>query len=268
MVKCIYLEVIGMEAFSKETIQKLKTYVYVYSDPDTLQPFYVGKGKGNRAFAHLLAEDESEKSKYIRALKEKGKEPIIEILVHGLEEETAYKVEAAVIDLIGIENLTNQQRGYESSTYGKVEVSVLDNRYAAKEICEENFSENTILIRINKSYYNGISPQELYDVTRGYWQVNPKRAREMKYAMPVYDGMILEVYEIQGWYPAHATMMCNREISSEEKEATKERYEFVGRYASDSVRQFFKGKYVTSVFKKGGQNTIRYIIKDSIEKKG
>lgn len=39
--------------FSKETINALKYYVYVYSDPDTNKPFYVGKGKENRVFNHL-----------------------------------------------------------------------------------------------------------------------------------------------------------------------------------------------------------------------
>ena len=32
--------------FPSNIIQELKYYVYIYSDPDTLQPFYIGKGKG------------------------------------------------------------------------------------------------------------------------------------------------------------------------------------------------------------------------------
>lgn len=39
--------------FSKETLSKIGYYVYLYSDPDTKEPFYVGKGKGNRVFNHL-----------------------------------------------------------------------------------------------------------------------------------------------------------------------------------------------------------------------
>ena len=36
-------------------------YVYVYSDPRNNQPFYIGKGNGNRAFAHLGDKSESAK---------------------------------------------------------------------------------------------------------------------------------------------------------------------------------------------------------------
>ena len=115
-------------SFSQNTIDALQYYVYVYSDPDTHKPFYVGKGKGNRVFNHLSDDNDNEKVAYIQKLLSKGKEPIIEILVHGVDEETAFKVEAAAIDLIGVENLTNQQRGHHSSTYGKIEVSLLESR--------------------------------------------------------------------------------------------------------------------------------------------
>lgn len=42
-----------LSSFSQKTIEELNYYVYVYSDPDTHKPFYVGKGKGNRVFNHL-----------------------------------------------------------------------------------------------------------------------------------------------------------------------------------------------------------------------
>ncbi len=46
----------------------------------------------------------------IKALAAKGKEPRIEVLLHGLKNaETALRVEAAVIDLIGVTNICNQK---------------------------------------------------------------------------------------------------------------------------------------------------------------
>lgn len=45
-----------MDSFSSEVIDKLKTYVDRLIDPRNGETFYVGKGKGNRVFAHVRAE--------------------------------------------------------------------------------------------------------------------------------------------------------------------------------------------------------------------
>lgn len=247
-------------SFSKKTIEELGYYIYVYSDPDTRKPFYVGKGKGNRVFDHLFLEDESKKVAYIKSLILNGKEPIIEILVHGVDEETAFKVEAAAIDLIGIENLTNQQRGHHSSVYGKIEASLLESRYNCEELDIKDFQENVMLIRINKLYHNEMTPYELYEITRAYWRVNLEQAKKVRYALAVYYGMVLEVYEIAEWLPAFSTMMNHRVDNSEE---LKNRYEFVGRIASDDIRNKYKDKSVANIFSKGEQNPIRYIMVDN-----
>ena len=47
--------------FVSNAIDQLKYYVYIYSDPDTKIPFYIGKGKGNRSINLLIQTRESEK---------------------------------------------------------------------------------------------------------------------------------------------------------------------------------------------------------------
>ena len=42
-----------MRKLPNSVINKLKYYVYLYSDPETNEIFYIGKGKGNRVFSHL-----------------------------------------------------------------------------------------------------------------------------------------------------------------------------------------------------------------------
>ena len=249
-----------LSSFSQKTIEELNYYVYVYSDPDTHKPFYVGKGKGNRVFNHLTDDNDSEKVAYIQGLLAKGKEPVIEILVHGVDEETAFKVEAAAIDLIGIENLTNQQRGHHSSTYGKIEVSLLESRYNCEELSLDDVEDDVILIRINKLYRNDMTPYELYDTTRGYWRVNLEQARRAKYALAVYYGMVLEVYQITEWFPAFSTML-NQDMDETTREKVKDRYEFIGTVAQENIRRKYKDKSVSNIFTRGDQNPIRYIIK-------
>lgn len=255
-----------IERFSPKTKEELGFYVYVYSDPDTREPFYVGKGINDRAFSHLKEYEikklkdigDNAKLKKLQEIDERGKKPIIEILAHGLDEETALKVEAAAIDLIGIKNLTNLQRGHESSKYGKIEVSTLDARYTEENLEKDEVIDNIMFIKINKRYRNGRSPLELYEATRGYWRLNVENAKKVDYALSVYDWMVLEVYEIAQWLPAQSTYM---ERSTDLKpENLAKRYEFVGKIAEEDVRKRYVNKSVQSFFKPGEANPFKYIL--------
>lgn len=250
--------------FSKETINELKYYVYMYSDPETLQPFYVGKGKGNRAFSHLADTTENKKVAKLQQLKEDKKTPIIEILAHGLDEETAFKIETAVIDLIGIENLTNEQRGHRASTYGKIDAATLNARYCVQKLSKEDIDDDVLLIRINQNYRNDLKPHELYDITRGIWVINFERAKSMKYAFAVYDGLIMEVYTIACWLPAGTSYSYRIEKLDELEDGLQKRYEFIGNIAPDKIRDKYVNKNVSDLFKTGNRNPIMYI-KHNIE---
>lgn len=244
--------------FSKKTLENLGYYVYVYSDPDTQKPFYIGKGKGNRCFDHLNDMSSSDKVAKIQEIIASGKEPMIEVLVHGVDEETALKVEAAAIDLIGIDNLTNIQKGHQSGVYGRIDVDDLNFRYDKENLVKEDITENVMMIRINKAYHYGMSVFEIYDNTRCCWKVNKEQADKVKYAFSIYDGMVIEVFEIVQWLPAHATM---KNITTLDSRPEKDvgRYEFVGNIAPEHIRDKYVGKMVTDLFPQGNQNPIKYV---------
>lgn len=244
--------------FPSNIIQKLDYYVYIYSDPQTKIPFYIGKGKGNRCFDHLFQEDGSDKTNKIKEIQGRGEDPVIEILVHGVDEETALKVEAAAIDLIGIENLTNIQKGHHSALYGRIDVDDLCRRFNREEILKDDIVENIILIRINHYYY-GMSEMDLYDLTRRSWKVNLNRAKQAEYAFAVYQGLIMEVYKIVAWFPAHSTFN-GLPCSKERKMADQGRYEFVAQIAEEAIRAKYIGKSVSKFYKKGEQNPIKYVL--------
>ena len=92
------------ESFPSEVEQKLKTYVYRLIDPRNGETFYVGKGKGNRVFAHIrgvegLEDDEiNNKLKRIRQIQLAGFEVAHVIHRHGMDDATAFEVEAALMD--------------------------------------------------------------------------------------------------------------------------------------------------------------------------
>lgn len=123
----------------------------------------------------------------------------------------------------------------------------------------EEIIDDLIMIRINQLYRNNMKPFELYDITRGCWRVNKEKARKAKYALAVYDEMILEVYTIVEWFKAGEVIYATRE---EDYEKVKTRFEFVGNIAPENVRRRYVNKSVSSLFNHGNQNPIRYFIRN------
>jgi hypothetical protein len=237
--------------FPKNVIENLKNYVYIYSDPITEKIFYVGKGKGNRAFDHLKDKNECEKVDYLNALLNKGLQPKIEILIHGIEDDSVLRIESAIIDLLGIVNLTNKQTGFKSAEFGRMTVQQIISAYSKQKV---DIEEPSILIRINQEFRYSMTDMELYDFTRGYWKINVSRAQTAKYAFAVYNGIIQEVYAIKTWLKAGESMNIRGRV-----ENIDDRVEFIGNIAEEEIRQKYKFKSVESFFRKGNANPIMYI---------
>jgi hypothetical protein len=91
--------------------RRLGYYVYAYVNPLNGAIFYVGKGKGQRLLSHLQDTRRHGKTVAIRQIAAVGKRPDIHVLAHGLkDEETALRIEGAVIDALGLPSLTNRVR--------------------------------------------------------------------------------------------------------------------------------------------------------------
>lgn len=83
-------------------------YVYVYIDPATNEPIYVGKGKGHRARWHASQRAASVKSHLINRIKKirrSGAEPIISFLIENVDEEFAHLLEQEAISKYGRRDL-------------------------------------------------------------------------------------------------------------------------------------------------------------------
>ena len=240
-----------MRGFSPEVRRKLGHYVYLYIDPLSDEVFYVGKGVGDRAFSHLDDRSDSEKWKRIRSIRRAGREPSIELLAHGLDGRTADRLEAAAIDVLDKQKLTNVVSGKGSGVYGRMTVEQVRAHYSGKEV---KIKHPCILIRINRLFRYGLTPVELYDATRGIWRVGPEREKAT-FALAVFGGVVQEVYQITAWFRAGST------LSSREGDfKARGRWEFVGRLAPPEVRNRYRLKSVRRIFPQGAQNPIRYFV--------
>jgi uncharacterized protein len=225
-----------------------RSYVYVYIDPRDGKPFYIGKGKRNRLFAHLDDQSESEKVRRIAALRAVGLEPRIDLLRYGISDAEAALVEAAAIDLIGRPPLTNVMAGYHDGSYGRITSGDIITILTAKPVVVR---EKALLITINRLYRSDMTADELYEATRGRWVLGPRRD-DVELALAVYQGIVREVYRVQAWHPAGTLEYRTRsDIRSHDASS---RWEFEGEVAVD-VRNAYVGFSVG----KGGQNPIRYV---------
>jgi len=252
-----------IQEFPLSVIEKLGYYVYLLIDPENDQVFYIGKGVGNRIFAHISAaianETPSDKLAKIRNILSKELEVTHIVHRHGLTEKEAFEVEAALIDFIGLSGLTNEISGCDSDDRGQMRVSEVIAKYQAP-VAE--IIEPVILITVNRWYRRGISPERLYEITRGKWVIGIRRNRA-KYAFAVYKGVIREVYEIERWTPApiedyEVIRPWIPENSTEAKIKVKERWQFEGKVGEDLLKRYV-GQSTENYQVVGAQNPIRYV---------
>ena len=239
-----------MKKFSGEILKELKYYVYLISDPNG-NVLYVGKGKNNRVFQHFDKKNKSDIAIKIKNLEEKGETAKIEFLVHGIEDEnTVKKIEAGIIDLIGVDNLLNKQSGYESTNFGRMSYDQIVAKYSSKR---KNITEKVVLIKLSETFSYNMDPMQMYDYTRGIWRISEERRNTTKYAFTIYDGIVQETYKILEWFKATSTF-SNRIHRSEWQ---GDRWEFVGNIDLD-MRKKYQYNSVAHYWTSGNRNPIRF----------
>lgn len=212
-----------INAFSNEVKEKLKHYVYRLVDPRNGQTFYVGEGCGDRVFNHVNAKDmtfyedktitteqdkitdennDPAKIKRIMDIKRSGLEVIHIIQRWGMKKETAFEVEAAFIDFLGLNNLTNIVKGHHSDN-GMRWTDELERELRAEKFVDYPDDPNCpkfMVIKI-KEYWINKNDGDIYKTVRGYWEIKPSRANNYPYVLAVKHGIVVGVFQINkdGW---------------------------------------------------------------------
>ena len=123
----------------------------------------------------------------------------------------------------------------------------------------KKITEPSLLIRINKAFYENISEVALYDYTRAFWKLQIDNAKKAEIAFSVYEGVIQEVYEIENWFKCDETEPNFRINDEEDLGLRKGRIYFEGRIASHYLRDKYRYKSVKHYFKKGSSNPVTYL---------
>ena len=237
------------DIFTEEISNKLKTYVYRLIDPRNGETFYVGKGKGNRVFYHIRAEenldgdDIDNKMKRIREIRLAGFEVAHVIHRHGMDEKTAFEVEAALID--AYPGLTNIVSGTSANEYGVMHADEIIRQYSAEEAV---FKHKALLININIS----ASQTSLYEATRRAWKLSKSKAEEAEIILATVKGLIVAAFVADEWLDVKTE-------NFPDSENMPGRIGFNGREASEEIKELYVGKRVPNKLRKrGAANPVRY----------
>jgi uncharacterized protein len=244
-------------AFLPGVAEKLGYYVYALRDPRNGELFYVGKGKGQRAYQHARrgatarrGAEEGLKLARIRAICERGLYPEVEIIRHELSEDEAFTVEAGVLDalkLTGLE-LTTEIAGHGAGR-GWEPFADLVVRYRAKPV--KILPEHpVVLIRLNREQWQD-DKRPLYERTRKWWRMGDRRLRA-NWAFSVYDGIVRAVYRIEGWeQPTQRDLKGNPQ--------RRGRWAFRGTQDAELEKRYFSADVRAELGARGSQYPIRYI---------
>jgi hypothetical protein len=240
------------ESFPPDVVQKLRTYVYRLIDPRNGETFYVGKGKGNRVFAHIRAEENLEgdeidnRLKRIREIRLAGFHVGHVIHRHGMDDATAFEVEAALFD--AYPGLTNIMGGTDSNEFGAMHAREIVRRYSA---AEAEFKHRALLISVNRSAME----RSLYEATRYAWKIDTRRAKQAEVVLATIQGLIVGAFIAADWLEATAANFPGRA----EGDGASGRFGFVGKKAPDVIKSLYLGKRVPDEYRKrGAANPIKY----------
>jgi hypothetical protein len=240
-----------MERFSGKVAKKLDAYVYRLIDPRDGNTFYVGKGRGNRVFAHVKdalkdyegenflekdddgveEDDVSAKIQTIRKIHDAGLEVVHVIQRHGMDDDTAFEVEAALIE--AYPGLTNKADGHDNSDRGVMNVKQVTSLYEAEEI--KFTDDNCLIIKIRHATVETCG--SVYEAVRSSWRLNISRAEKADYILATEAGLVTGVFTATAWYAA-----TPENVAKHGGGINEGRYSFYGTEAPKDVQARYLGK--------------------------
>lgn len=241
-------------------------------DPITDTVFYIGKGTGNRIFAHEAEsgkspKSEKEKLKTIRKIERAGLEVTKLIINWGMTEAEAFACETALINLMSFlstDALTNAVSGHH--VHKALTVEEFELLHGAECLKAEDIRHSVMVIKINKLYRPDMSTKELYDMVRGCWRASLAtiNRKQIRYVFGVYHQLIVAVYRPDEWHYVRDMIDVPRaeDWDSDTFERVKNRVYFTCKNYEDpdAEGQFYLHKSIGELkLNQSAQNPITYL---------
>ena len=130
-------------------------------------------------------------------------------------------------------------------TVAEMESNALIQNRERQDSSGASVDEKVVLIRVSRLYRDGMTPEELWEITHAKWRARYDIIRDYKIAMAVVGGIVKGVFDVKEW----------QELSEE----ADKRVVFTGKKSmSVGPARCFVGKNISRMFPRGAANPIRY----------
>jgi hypothetical protein len=254
------------EGFTPDVAARLRTYVYLLVDPRTGRPFFVGRGKNDQCFRHLLAArlvsgsdigaaggpdgpdpKNAQVVDRIRAIEATGSQVRIDILRHGLTPAEAKLAEGVARDALGLAGGGPGQRAPASE---------ITARLARKAKFQRG--HQVVLLRTGTTGSLGANRvgADVAEHLREGWRIGrrwiqPESPRSPHWAVLVADELVEAVFRIDGWVPTAAS-------GGQAGGEGVVRYAFRGE-RDPELEQRYRGRSVRAYLAPGSPSPVTYV---------
>lgn len=145
------------------------------------------------------------------------------IVRHGMDKDTAFEVESALIDFLSYPRfnlesvLTNIIAGKAQWDRGIKTDQEIEQTYSVEPM-EVGDDDYILCVNLNKSYKKGC---DVYEITRGWWPVGKEARKKITHVIGLYKGIVRGVFRPVEWLET-------------ENENGKKKYGFIGDSLTDS----------------------------------
>ena len=203
------------QSLSKNAQEMLGHYVYALRDPRDKKVFYVGKGVGERVLSHANGmignvDPQTMKQLQIKEIHDQGLEVESWIVQSDLKDDKhSFATESAVYGILKLlepsldSELFSLKNILAPPTFREAGLIQVKEAIAlfGEPVDNSRLPHNAVFIRPAEQWRRGMTTEELWEVTRGWWVCKENRILKIRYVISIPNSVIRGIWEVPsgGW---------------------------------------------------------------------